>query len=386
MATSLLGQRPIDSLRHDPTSPRRHIDVVSIVVTIGLTVFGMLAIYSAKHRDLVERGVDPYFYVKRQLVATALGLVLAVVIAAVDYRKWRDWAVPLFGLTTVLLAGVKVFGQNINGAQAWYQVGTFQLQPSELAKVTLILGLAAYVAAVKGLDTWRRLSRLLLIAAVPCVLTLAQPDLGTTMVLGSITLAILLVAGARGRHLAVLSMLAVAAVAIILGTGQLKAYQEARLTTFLNPGAAATPEAKGVANNLEQSQIAIGNGGLYGKGYLKGVQTNLSKVPESQTDFVFSVIGEEFGFVGGAIMLGLFSILVLRIWRTAMIARDDVGTYICVGAFAMVVIQVFENVGMTMGIMPITGIPLPLISYGGSSTLAVFAMLGLVQSVHMHRY
>lgn len=387
MATSILTtRRPIDSLRHDPTAPGRHVDAFMILLTAALTVVGLFAIYSARNRALLALGSDPYFFVKRQGFALGLGVVVMVVIALVDYRKWRDWAAFFFIGTAGLLVAVKAVGTTRNGTQAWFELGTFQLQPSELAKVTLILALAGFTAAVSRLDTWSGLLRLLLIAAIPIGLTLAQPDVGTTMVLGAITGAVLIAGGTRLRHLALLFVLAVGAGAALLGTGTLEDYQEARLTAFLNPDKAATAEAKAVASHLEESQTAIGNGGVSGKGFLNGTQTKRAAVPEQHTDFVFSVIGEEAGFIGSTAVLGLFGLMALRIWRTAAIARDDLGAYICVGALAMLVFQVFENVGMTMGLMPITGIPLPLISYGGSSTLAFFAMLGLVQSVHMHRY
>jgi rod shape determining protein RodA len=220
------------------------------------------------------------------------------------------------------------------------------------------------------------------LAAVPFALIYKQPDLGTALVFGAILIAVLLVGGARTRHMAVLGVIALLGVIAVLHFGVFKQYQKDRLTAFLD----SKTNTQANAYNLDQSKIAIGSGGLRGKGLFRGTQTNLSYVPEQHTDFIFTAVGEQLGLIGSALLLSLFVLMVWRIWRAAIAARDLCGTLICVGVLAMLVFQVFENVGMTMGIMPIAGIPLPFMSYGGSAIVASFASVGLVLNVHMRRF
>jgi rod shape determining protein RodA len=282
----------------------------------------------------------------------------------------------------VLLAVFSPVGHKSKGAQAWFQVGSYQLEPSEFAKIALIVALAAACAHYKGRLRALQLISVLALAVVPFALIYKQPDLGTALVLGAILISVLLVAGARGRHLALLGLVGVVGVTAVLHFGVLKQYQKERLTAFLDP----TTNTQASAYNLDQSKIAISSGGVSGKGLFRGTQTNLSYVPEQHTDFIFTAVGEQLGLVGSAMLLGLFVLMVWRTWRAAVVARDLCGTLICVGVLAMLVFQVFENVGMTMGIMPIAGIPLPFMSYGGSAVLASFAGVGLVLNVSMRRY
>jgi rod shape determining protein RodA len=384
-SVAALVRRPIASLSHSPADPHRHIDWVLAVTVVALSTFGLLAIYTAKHQDLVVNGHDPYLYVKRQGIAIAVGLVALIVGAAVDYRRLRDLAPLLYLGTLVLLVGVLVVGQRVNGTQAWFAIGPFQLQPSELSKVTMILFMASVASMSAGALRLRSLMVCLGILAVPAALTLLQPDLGTTSALCAISMGILLVAGARARHILVCTVLALVAVVVLLGTNQLKDYQQARLTAFVN-SQSTDKNVVSLRYQIDESKLAIGNGGLTGQGYLEGVQTNGLHVPEQHTDFVFTAVAEQFGFVGSALLLAAYALLVLRIWRTAQLSKDILGTLICAGAASMLVWQVFQNVGMTMGIMPVTGIPLPLLSYGGSSTIAFLALMGLVENVHMRRY
>ena len=214
-------------------------------------------------------------------------------------------------------------------------------------------------------------------------LILHQPDLGTVLVFAALTLGLLTAAGLRLRYLVALAVLGAVGVGLVLNSGMLETYQKDRLTVFITGG---EKDAQGAAYNLEQSKIAIGLGGITGRGFGEGPQTQNDYVPEQQTDFIFTAVGEELGFVGGAAVLGLFLLLSLRTLRAAHLARDDFGTLICVGVLIMIVFQAFQNVGMSMGIMPITGIPLPFVSYGGSSLLTTYAGIGLVLNVRMHRY
>jgi rod shape determining protein RodA len=375
-----LNRRTLGSLHEDPASPRKHIDLGLLVVTGLLSVIGLALIYSARHRRLTDEGLDPLYYVKRQSFALAVGSIALVIVASIDYRKLREWAPYLFLASSgVLLLVVSPLGSKSNGSQAWFQVGSFQLQPSEFAKITLIVALAAFAASANGRLDRRRLGIALGIALVPAGLIMLQPDLGSALVLAAITMGALLVAGARLRHIVILTLLGLFSVAAILQTDTLKQYQRDRLTAFVD-------QAGAPAYQQTQSKIAFGAGGITGQGYLKGTQTNLSYVPEQHTDFIFTVAGEELGFVGAAIILFLYAVLAWRIWRIGTLSRDLFGTLVCAGALSMLVFQLFENIGMTTGIMPITGIPLPLLSYGGSSTMAFLVLIGLVQSVHMHRF
>jgi rod shape determining protein RodA len=319
----------------------------------------------------------------RQGTFTLLGVGVMAVATLVDYRRLRDWAWALYGATMLMLVGVlSPLGQQSKGAQAWFGFGPFQLQPAEFAKVALILTLGALLAMWAGDIDLRRLGLLLAVSGAPMALILLQPDLGTVLVLVSIVLGMLLVAGLRVRYILALTLIGLIGIFGTLNSSVLKQYQKDRLTAFLDP----ERDTQGTTYNVTQSQTAIAAGGVTGNGLFDGRQTQLGFVPEQQTDFIFTAVGEELGLVGAATVLGLYGVIVWRIWRTAQLARDLLGTLLCVGVLSMLVFQIFENVGMAMGIMPVTGIPLPLLSYGGSSTVATFAALGLVLNVHMRRF
>jgi len=370
-------------LRGNPASPIHHIDFALLSATITLSGLGLLMVYSATQRKLEVGGYDPHLYLTRQAVWVVLGVVGMVVVTLVDYRLLRDYAPVIYiGTAFVLLIVLTPLGSSSKGTQAWFQVGAFQFQPSEWAKVALIVCAAAYCARHAGDMDAARLHVVLGLMAVPMGLIYLQPDLGTDLVFAVIVMGMLLVAGAHPRHLASLVLIAVVGVGLVLQLGVLKQYQLDRLGAFLDPKG----DTHRASYNQNQSKVAIGGGGLLGKGLFKGTQTNLSFVPEQHTDFIFTAIGEELGFAGAALLLGLFALVIWRTWRTALLARDDVGTLVCVGVLVMLVFQIFENVGMTMGIMPVVGIPLPFLSYGGSSTIASFAAIGLVQNVHMRRF
>jgi rod shape determining protein RodA len=275
-------------------------------------------------------------------------------------------------------------GSESKGAQAWFSFGGFQLQPSEFAKVAVIVFCAALLARWRDELSLNRVGIALAVVGLPMLLILAQNDLGTVLVFCAIAMGLLLVGGVRGRHLALLVVLAVAVAGAVLNSDVLKEYQRDRLTSFIDPS--SDEGGQTFTFNVQQAQKAIANGGFSGQGLFEGPQTQLAFVPEQQTDFIFTVPAEELGFVGAAGLLALYGLLVWRIWRVAQLARDQFGTLLCVGVLCMVVFQMFQNIGMAMGIMPVTGLPLPFLSYGGSSTIACFLALGLVQSVHMHRF
>jgi rod shape determining protein RodA len=370
------------SARRTPAAAWRHIDLGLTLATVGVACFGLLMIYSATRDKLVAQGLDPTYYLKRQSAFVLVGIVVMVLAASIDYRRLRDFA-PVFygGSVLALLAIMTPLGKRSNGAQAWFQIGAYQLEPSEFAKIALIVGLAAICANYKGRLGGRELAIILALAAVPFALIYRQPDLGTALVLGAILFGVLLVGGLQTRHLAVLAVIGVIGVTAVLHFGVLKQYQRDRLTAFLDSSSNVQ-----ATYNLNQSKITISSGGVSGKGLFKGTQTNLSYVPEQQTDFIFTAVGEQLGLLGSGLLLSLFVLMVWRTWRAATTARDPTGTLICVGVMAMLVFQVFENAGMTMGIMPIAGIPLPFMSYGGSAIVCSFAAVGLVLNVGMRRY
>jgi rod shape determining protein RodA len=364
-------------------SPLRHMDVSLLMAAASLAVIGLLMIYSSTHQTLVQFGRDPGFYVKRQAAFLALGAIGMIGATFLDYRWVRTFAPALYFVAFLLLLLVWTpLGHTAQGAQRWFQVGGFQLSPSLLARVVLIIALAAFLAGVKGEVGLRHVLGATVLAGLFIFWVLVQPDIGTSMILAIILVALLVVSGAKAKHLAVLALAAAVGIFGAFQLGIVKEYQVQRVTSFLDPS--ADPLRAGY--NRRQAEIAIGAGGLVGRGYLRGTQTNLDFVPDQHTDFIFTAVGEELGFVGGSILLLLFAVLIWRAFRIALLAKDPFGTYCAVGVAAMFAIQVFVNVGMTIGIMPITGIPLPLVSYGGSALVADFAAIGLLNSIHMRRF
>lgn len=379
-------RRPLTSLRHNPARLTRHIDVALIAALACVCGLGLLMVYSA------TRGSAPPYdasYVKKQIMFMMIGGLIMAGFAWVDYRKIRDLAPVFYGVSLVLLGLVLTpLGRNINGTKGWFVLGPFQLQPSELAKMSIVLALAALAARFRGEVDLRRLVALLLLAGIPVALITPEPDLGQSLVIGCMLLALLVMAGAQPRHLAVLAVVAGFVVFGVLRSGALDTYQKARLTSFTHQDLAhqSVHDQRNGLYNLNQAKVAIVSGGLTGKGVFHAPQTKLGRVPEQRTDFIFTAVGEQVGFVGSAALLALYSLIIWRIWRTAQLARDDFGRLVCVGILGMFLFQIFENAGMAMGIMPITGITLPFMSYGGSSLLIDFAALGLVLNVHMRRF
>ncbi|MDQ6840028.1 MAG: rod shape-determining protein RodA [Actinomycetota bacterium] len=385
------GPAPGNLHRQRGPSVWQHFDWLLALSVVAISAFGALMVYTATRDSLQAQGLSPQYYFKKQAVFMVIGLVIMLVVAAVDYRRYRDWAPAIYALSLLALLGVYAVGHKSKGAQAWFQFGSYQVEPSEFAKIALIVALASYVAVFKGRLPARGFVVVLVMVLVPFALIYKQPDLGTALVLLAVLVALLLVGGAKGRHMAILGMVALIGIVGVVQLGVLKSYQRDRLTAFVNspdqPGQAlGSAKIQSSQYNLAQSKITISNGGITGKGIGKGTQTNLAYVPEQRTDFIFTAVGEQVGLVGSSLLLGLFCIVVWRTWRAASLARDQTGSLICVGVLAMLVFQVFENVGMTMGIMPVAGIPLPFLSYGGSAVIASFAGVGLVLNVRMRRF
>ena len=310
----------------------------------------------------------------------ALGLVAMVVAGWYGHRRLHRFVPLVYVGMLGLLGAVLVTGIEVKGARAWFQVGGLQFQPSEMGKVVLILALATWLGRTEE-PSGPRVAVAVLLTAGPVGLIILQPDLGTVLVYGAIAAGMVLVAGVKGRHLFILGLLLVTGLVGVLESDVLEEYQVRRLLVFVDDDAETTARY-----NLEQAQVAIGNGGLMGRGLFQGTQNNSALVPEQQTDFIFTVVAEETGFVGGAVLLGLVGLLLFRVWRIGQMADDRFGLLVSAGVFSMLLFQVFQSVGMSTGIMPITGIPFPLVSYGGSSLLTTFVSVGLVQSVHMRRH
>ena len=377
------GRRRDESLFH-PRAPAawKHVDMVLLATAAAVSALGALMVLSS------TRGTDPDVYdldyLRKQVLYIAMGAVGMVLVTLVDYRRLRDFAwLPYLAVMVLLALVVSSLGSEKRGTQAWFQLGAFQLQPAELAKVVVILAVASLLASAELPLRLRSLGLALVLFAIPTGLIMLQPDLGTALVFIAITMGMLLVAGARGRHIVVLCAVGIIGVVGVLNSDVLEDYQRDRLTTFLD---SEGQDVQAEAYNSDQSKAAIASGGTSGKGLFEGTQTRLGFVPEQHTDFIFTAVGEELGFVGSVTVLGLMALMCVRIWRTAQIARDRLGMLICVGVLSMLVFQIFQNVGMTMGIMPITGITLPFMSYGGSSVVASWLAVGLVLNVHMRRF
>jgi rod shape determining protein RodA len=379
MATAAAGGY---TFRRDRISVWRQVDPFALLASFAITAIGVVVVYSATRGPGV--GAPVTSFLERQALFAAGGVVLMAVVMAFDFRHIREILPVLYVGLLGLLALVLVAGVEVNGARAWFRVGSFQLQPSEFGKLVLIAALAVYFGAGPNTPRFTRVLGAMGIAGIPIAMIMLQPDLGTVLVYGAILAAVLVAAGTRGRHLLLFAVLLGLASVLAVNLGLLDEYQVDRLTAFVDDEPSAANE--GVFQHQQNAQIAIGNGKLFGQGLFNGIQNRSASVPEQQTDFIFTVVGEELGFVGSTTLIVLYALLIFRILRIAALAHEYTGTLLCVGVLAMLVFQVFESIGMTMGIMPITGIPLPFVSYGGSSILTSFMAVGLVESVHMRRY
>jgi rod shape determining protein RodA len=382
-AVDRIGGEPI-SARMARKAPIRHLDPSLLMVTLILSVYGVVMVHSTTANSQSFAGLDPNLYLTRQIAFLIAGAIALLAVSFFDYRYFAGFAPVIYGITIVtLILVITPLGTLRAGATRWIDLGFFEAQPSELAKVAIIIAVAAYLAQKKGEVGLLDVVICVGLVAVPSVLIYLQPDLGTMMVFVGLLGALLLAGGARIRHFLALGALGLVGILIVLQAGLLQDYQLQRLTSFLDPN----PDVQSVGYNLTQSKIAIGSGGMQGKG-LGGVntQTSLDFVPEQHTDFIFTAVGEQLGFLGSATLLGLFAFLLWRGLRVAAMSRDLFGTLLAAGVVALWAFQIFVNVGMTMGIMPITGIPLPFISYGGSSLITNFIAVGLLLNIHMRRY
>jgi rod shape determining protein RodA len=359
------------------------IDPLLLLGTLGLVAAGIYVIGTATDTDIPG---NPHYYVIRQAVYCGVGLFLMLVMARFDYSRLREWRIGIYGLMIALILFTLAVGTATRGSKRWINFPFFNFQPSELGKVFLTLALAGFlVDRTRRLGERETTARIMLLAVLPAMLVIVQPDLGSGFVYITIALALLFIAGTKWTHFAFLGALATAAVVAVLvagpalGTHVLKDYQVQRLTAFVHPS--DNPRDEGY--QLKQSITAIGSGEKSGRGASGATQTKLDFLPEHHTDFIFSVVGEEFGFAGAAVILSLYALLIWRGLRILTMAKNLYGSLVAGGIVAMLMFQVFVNVGMTVGIMPITGVPLPLMSYGGSSVIVTLLALGLLQSIHV---
>ena len=356
-------------------------DVVMFVLMAGLVALGALMVYSATYVRLEAESGDPTAAMRRQLVFGGVALVAFVAVSMIDYRIYRRMLVPIYGTMVAVLVAVLFFPPH-QGASRWIPLGSFQFQPSEFAKVALVVVLGGFLAREsKRKLGWRRLALALALMALPGSLIFRQPDLGTMLVFGFIAIGILFAAGTGIKQMAVLMAISVGGIMAVFRLEVLRSYQVERLAGFFDQ----TRDLQGVNWHLYQSQIAIGSGQLLGRGLFQGTQTRLNFIPAQTSDFIFTAIGEQFGFLGGAAVIIVYAVLVWRILIVAAGAPNRFGAFIAVGMASLLSFHIFVNIGMTIGLVPVTGLPLPFVSAGGSAMISMAAGLGIVNSVWRSR-
>jgi rod shape determining protein RodA len=359
-------------------------DLTLNLAVAALLLIGTLLVYAATREWFRSNNLDPEYYLKRHILNILIGGLLAYGTTLIDYRLLRAyapilWLISVVGLIAVFIPGI---GEEVNNSSAWISLpGGFQLQPAELAKIAIIVGIAMVLSDrdqtqddPSDLDVIKALA----IAAIPVLLIVLQPDLGTVLIISAAVVAMIGVSGARPIWVVGLLLLAVVAGFTAVKTGAVSDYQVARLQSFVDP--TSDPQATGY--QIRQSRITIGSGGIFGKGLFEGPQTSGRFVPEQQTDFIFTVAGEELGFIGCSLILFLYLLIFIRAFIICRQSRDLFGRLVCIGVIAWFIFQSFENIGMAMGLMPMTGVPLPFLSYGGSSMFANLIGIGLLQNVH----
>lgn len=360
-------------------------DLALGLAVVGLLGIGTLLVYAATRDWFASNGLDPQYYLKRHVINILIGALLAWSVTLIDYRLIRAytpvlWGVGVLGLLLVLVPGI---GVTVNGARAWIGLpGGFQIQPAELAKITIIVGMALILSELHGNQKHPQsedVLKALAVAAIPVFLIVLQPDLGTILIVSASVVTIIAVSGAQIRWVFGLITLAIISGYVAVQTGMVSDYQVKRLESFIDPS--ADPMLSGY--QLRQARITIGSGGLTGTGLFDGPQTNGRFVPEQHTDFIFTVAGEQLGFLGSGLIILLYLVILLRAFAIAKRTNDMFGRLVCIGVIAWFAFQTFENIGMTMGLMPMTGVPLPFLSYGGSSMFACLIGIGLLQNVHL---
>ncbi|HEX9033816.1 MAG TPA: rod shape-determining protein RodA [Streptosporangiaceae bacterium] len=367
-------------------SALRQADWLLLAAVLALTLLGTLLIWSATQPTQLQQGANPHAFLLKQLLNIALGLIMMLGVASMDSRMLRLYAPVLYGVSCLgLIAVLTPFGSIVNGARSWISIGAgFQVEPSEFAKLAVIVISAMLLSDLAPGQTRpgaKAVAKAVGIAAVPILLVAAEPDLGVIVVLVVLVVGLVALSGVRLRWLAGMLAAGVLGIAAIARLHLLKAYQVSRLTSFINPSA----DPRGTGYSAAQAKIAIGSGGLHGTGLFHSQLIAGNFVPEQHTDFIFAVVGNELGFVGSIVVIGLLGVLLVGALRTAARAEDQFGMLIAAGVAIWFAVQSFVNIGMTLGIMPVTGLPLPFVSYGGSAMFADMIAVGLLQSVRRRR-
>ncbi|MGH3010349.1 MAG: rod shape-determining protein RodA [Gaiellaceae bacterium] len=361
----------------------RHVDYLLLLATGALAAYGLWVLESVTRNDVAG---DPDYFVFRQMIYLVVGAVLLAVVAAIDPSSYKRVRWPLYGIALVLLVAVFVLAEEVRGSRRWIQIGFFNFQPSELGKIALVIVLAGFIAERRQrVGEWSTTLGVIGIAAPLMVLVFKEPDFGTTLIYSAIVIGALFFGGTRWRHLAVLGIIAGLVAGAILwflpsaGIEVLEPYQRERLTGFVDPDI----DPSGSTYNVNQSITAVGSGGFDGRGEANATQTKLNYLPEHSTDFIFSSLAEQRGFVGASILLLLYAVIIWRGTKIVAVARDLYSAVLAGTIVFALLIQLFINVGMTIGIAPVTGIPLPLVSYGGSSLLTTLILVGMLEAVHI---
>jgi len=367
--------------------PIRNIDWILIAVVALQSIIGLFTVFSTTHLRLLDQEFDPYFYTQRQAGYIIAAAAAAAIVMALGHEWFRTQVGVLYGGLMLLLVLVLVYGAVRGGARLSCNVPivSFSIQPAEFVKPVILILIASYFSETSDTKIdWHHFVMSLYIVGAPVALILLQPDLGSATVVVAGVVGILLVAGARRRYLLMITGLSIATMGTVLVNGFIGTYQLSRFVSWLNQDS-RDKALESVVLQVRFAKRAVSTGGFFGKGYLDGPLTNGKYIPVQFTDFPFSAIGEQFGMLGGGVVIALFAVMLWRVWRIAQMARDRFGLYMTCGIFTLMTFQIFQNIGMTLGMTPVSGLPLPFISYGGSHMLAMGVMVGLVQSVHMRR-
>lgn len=360
------------------------VDTGLLVGFVALALLGDLMIFSATKTALEHAGYDPLYYLKRQTIWVSIGFVLMLLISRVDFRRFEIVATPFYVASVAGVAGVMFFGSEALGAQRWYDFGFVQIQPSEFAVLGLILAAATYAARRPEGLVKRDVVRLIMMSLLPMIIIAVQPDLGTAIIMTVIVAVMVVVAGVPPRMMAVMAFVGAIVAGLSIYFGYLKPYQVARLISFLNQNS-NDENIAALIYHVDNAKNAIGAGGLFGSGLFNGLQTTLGYVPEQRTDFIFTAIGEQLGLIGTLSVLALIAFVAYRLFVVSRDAKDQFGRLIVAGIFVFFAYSSFQNIGMTMGIMPVTGIPLPLLSYGGTAAIVFSIAAGVALSVSRRR-
>jgi rod shape determining protein RodA len=367
--------------------PIRNIDWILVFVVVAQSIIGLFNVFSTTHLRLLDQSFDPFVYTQRQAGFVVLAAAAMAVVMAVGHEWFRTQVGVLYGGLMLLLILVLVSGAVRGGARLSFNVPiiSFSLQPAEFVKPIILILIASYFSEASDTKIdWHHFVMSLYIVGAPVALILLQPDLGSATVIVAGVVGILLVAGARRRYLLMITGLSIATMGTVMVNGFIGTYQLRRLVSWLHQDS-RDKALESVVLQVRFAKRAVSTGGFFGKGYLQGPLTNGKYIPVQFTDFPFSAVAEQFGMLGGGIVIALFAVMLWRVWRIAQMARDRFGLYMTCGIFTLMTFTIFQNIGMTLGLTPVSGLPLPFISYGGSHMLAMGIMVGLVQSVHMRR-